>query len=249
MGDLLFGDSAFPPEPHPTGFDGWAFYLGGDTPHVWSKTEIDALPERFRLPIWTRSNPQQVNAATDVAMAIAQLETIGAPKGILVALDSETSVDPNYVAEFYYGLRNAGYTLIDYGSQSTVFGNKNPDGYYWGAEWTNQPHIVPGDDMTQWESLSSYDESTALPTLPFWDTRKVDPMASMPGEYYALVSVEKDTNGNITVYGTGWADNPPHNLGLYQTTYSSTLKTWTQPVLLAEVTPLPAPTATEGNVF
>ena len=170
MGDLKFYDAAFKPSPEPTGFDGVAFYIGGDTPNVWTKEEIDSTSERFRLPIFVRSDPAQANASQDSKTALAYLTMIEAPKHTLVALDSETSIDPNYVAGFYYGMANGGYKTIDYGSVSSVFGNNIPDGYYWGAHWTNRPHIEPGTDMTQWEALGAYDESLALPTLPFWDT-------------------------------------------------------------------------------
>lgn len=195
MSNLKFYDAAYPPSPPPGGFDGVAFYIGGDTPHVWTLAEIEEQDVRFRLPIFTRSNPTQAEATTDVADAVAQLKVISAPKGCLVAWDSETSVDPNYMAEVFYGLASAGYKLIDYGSQSTVFGNQNPDGYYWGGDWTDVTHISPGDQMTQWESLNSYDESTALATLPFWDTQKpsggggeidVIEIPGVPGEWIAV---------------------------------------------------------------
>lgn len=175
MGDLRFYDAAVPPNPEPTGFDGVAFYIGGDTPHMWSKDEIDATSARFRLPIFVRSDPMSANASNDAKAARAQLAVIGAPRGILVALDSETSIDPNYVASFYYDMRNADFPVIDYGSISSVFGNHIPDGYYWGAHWTNRPHIEDHTVMTQWEALGAYDESLALPTLPFWDTHLVPP--------------------------------------------------------------------------
>lgn len=169
MSNLTFYDAAFPPASAPAGCDGVAFYIGGDTPHVWTLAEIEAQPVRFRLPIYVRDNPQQVNVAMDVMQCVSRLDAIGAPKGCMVALDSETSVDANYVATFYYQLRDAGYTLMDYGSVSTVFANNIPDGYYWGAHWTNRAGVEPGQVMTQWESFDAYDESTALSTLPFWD--------------------------------------------------------------------------------
>lgn len=177
--DLKFYDAAFKPDPEPSGFDGVAFYIGGDTPNVWTRAEVESTGERFRLPIFVRSDPAQANPSKDASSAEAQLNVLGAPKGILVALDSETSVDANYVAQFYYNMRNAGFPVIDYGSVSSVFGNNIPDGYYWGAHWTNRPHLDPGTDMTQWEALGAYDESLAIPTLPFWDTHAT-PLHLMP---------------------------------------------------------------------
>src|SRR5579864_3550966 len=180
--DLKFYDAAFKPDPEPSGMDGVAFYIGGDTPNVWTKEQVDSSYCRFRLPIFVRSDPAQANPVNDARSALAQLAVLDAPKGSLVGLDSETSVDKNYVASFYYYMRNAEYPVIDYGSISSVFGNSIPDGYYWGAHWTNRPHLEPGTDMTQWESLASYDESLAVPTLPFWDTQKtvVPPPSTFP---------------------------------------------------------------------
>lgn len=177
--DLKFYDAAFKPDPEPTGFDGVAFYIGGDTPNMWSKADVDSTSERFRLPIFVRSDPANANALQDARAARAQLAVLGAPSGILVALDSETSVDPNYVANFYYDMRNANFPVIDYGSISSVFGNNIPDGYYWGAHWTNRPHIEDHTVMTQWEALGAYDESLAVSTLPFWDTH-AKPVSLMP---------------------------------------------------------------------
>lgn len=169
MGNLSFYDAADPPADPPA-TDGVCIYIGGDTPHIWTMAEINAQRARYRLPVWVRSDPAVASVAADVARAVAQLKAIGAPAGCLVALDSETAADPGYVKTFYGLLHLAGYPLIDYGSQDTVFGNENPDGYYWGADWTGTPHIASGDQMTQYVSFTGYDESLAKPTLPFWDT-------------------------------------------------------------------------------
>lgn len=163
--------SAYPTGP--MGLDGIAFYIGGDTPHVWTLAEIHNCPYRYRLPIFVRSNPTAtgVTAATDVAEAVAQLKYIGAPQGCMVAWDSETSVDPEYIKQVYADLSTAGYKLIDYGSQSMVFGNEEPDGYYWGADWTNISHVAVGNAMTQWISLAGWEDSISTTPLPWWDTK------------------------------------------------------------------------------
>lgn len=176
MSNLLFYDAAFPPA-HPPTADGVAFYIGGDTPHVWTAAEIAATNTRFRLPIYVRSNPPGPGAVADVAAAVAQLALLKAPKGTLVAWDMEMSVDAAYIKAVYADLSAAGYKLIVYGSQSVVLGNENPDGLYWGAQWTGVVHIAGGDVMTQYVSFSGYDESTATSALPFWDTKAPDPPA------------------------------------------------------------------------
>jgi hypothetical protein len=181
---LRWLDASTPPASYPTGFDGIAFYIGGDTPHVWTVAEIEACPYRYRLPIFVRSDPaaSSVTASGDVTSAVSYLKQIGAPLGIMVAWDSETSVDPEYIQAVYADLHAAGYVLIDYGSQSMIFGNQNPDGYYWGADWTNTPHITTGDVMTQYQSLGGWDDSWGNPgpaggtPLPWWDTRPPAPV-------------------------------------------------------------------------
>lgn len=144
MGTLRFLDAAYPLSSWPAA-DGVAFYIGGDTPHVWSQGEIDNARMRYRLPIFVRSNPPGPGAQADVNDAVNALKAIGAPPR---------------------------YKLLVYGSQSSVFGNQTPDDLYWGADWIGSSFIASGDVMTQWVSFSGYDESTAESTLPFWDTTK-----------------------------------------------------------------------------
>lgn len=169
--DLIFYDAAYPP-PHPPVTDGVCIYIGGDTPHVWTMDEIRAQTARYRLPVFVRSNPgtTQADACGDAAAAIAQLHAIGAPRGCLVAWDTETAADPGYMAAIWALLKLDGYQVLDYGSQSRVFGNTIPDGYYWGADWTGEKHLAAGDVMTQYASFTSYDLDEAVPSLPFWDT-------------------------------------------------------------------------------
>jgi hypothetical protein len=166
---LLFYDAAYPPASPPV-TDGVAFYIGGDAVHVWSTAEVTRQTARYRLPIFVRSNPATANATTDVTNAVIQLHALSAPKNSLVAWDTETASDPAYILGVYHSLQANGFQLIVYGSQSVVGENQNPNGLYWGADWTNRAHIDTGDVITQWISYDAYDESSAMSTLPFWDT-------------------------------------------------------------------------------
>ena len=173
MSDILFIDAAFPPKSM-DGATGLVFYAGGDTPHVWSPADIERLNATYLLPTWVRSNPVGImqaesDAATFVNALITEYHT---PKGVLVALDSETSADSVYVGVFVRALNAAGYPVIDYGSESTVFGNNNPDGYYWGADWTGHPGIRPGEDATQYVSFADHDLSDFGGKLPLWKVGK-----------------------------------------------------------------------------
>ena len=174
-GYLTFYDAAWPPVPPPV-TDGVVVYIGGDAVHVWTVEEIKAQTARYRLPVFVRSDPRGIaGVAADVNAAVAQLKAIGAPKGTLVAFDMETAADKSYIAGVYTGLAAAGYKLIVYGSESTVFGNDAPDDLYWSADWTGTPHLSRGASMEQWVNFAGYDDDEALSSLPFWDTQAVPP--------------------------------------------------------------------------
>jgi len=174
MAEIKFIDAAYPPA-NMEGATGLVFYAGGDTPHVWTPAEVHSFNAQYLLPVFVRSNPG--NAATGAADAAAYLAaltgTYSVPKGKLVALDSETSIDPAYVAAFVAAVNAGGYPVIDYGSQDDVLKNDNPNGYYWGADWTGTPHIAPGDEATQYVSFNDYDLSEFNGSLPIWSTKPV----------------------------------------------------------------------------
>jgi hypothetical protein len=173
-GTLTFYDAAWPPARAPQ-TAGVCIYIGGDTPHVWTAAEIHAQTARYRLPVFVRSNPPGPGASADVVAAVRQLQAIGAPKGTLVAWDMETAADSAYIASVFRDLSSFGYQLIVYGSESAVLGNHNPDGLYWGADWTGTPHFAAHNVMTQYVSFSGYDEDLAEASLPFWDTHPAAP--------------------------------------------------------------------------
>lgn len=214
--DLTFGDSSVPQKEYPAAFDGWAFYIGGDTPHVWTRAEVDAITTRFRLPIFVRSDPQLASPVHDADVAVTALKLLGAPRGSLVAWDSETSVDPTYIKTVYGALHSHGYALLDYGSQSHVFENENPDGYYWGADPTGRPHIVPGDEMTQFAWHAGYDEDLALANIPFWDTKQHH-VARLNFVGMTIVGVTDNMFGRVSVYAERnqdrslWVSHELHN--------------------------------------
>lgn len=177
MSDLKFVDAISLANAQSAGpADGTAFYLpGGDAFRAWPLAEVQGITTRYRLPIFVRSNPALTVLPGDAEKLLSELAAYGVPKGTLVCLDSETSVDPTYVRGLWASVHAAGYKLIDYGSQSVVFGTGNPDSYYWGADWTNTPHIHAGDGATQWRSLGNYDVSAFRSALPLWDTRPITP--------------------------------------------------------------------------
>ena len=206
-GYLTFYDAAFPPAAPPEA-DGVCVYIGGDAVHVWTPAEIAAQTARYRLPVFVRSNPRGVSGvAADVNAAVLQLAAIGAPKGTLVAWDMETAADKAYIAGVYAGLAAHGYMLIVYGSQSDVMGNDNPDGLYWGADWTGVAHLTRGDAITQWVSFAGYDLDVAESTLPFWDTK---PKPLKPPAPPSIPAWQEAIMNKLPVLQEGAADEAGH---------------------------------------
>jgi len=162
------------------GIEVLAFYIGGDTPNVPLMTSVKALKTRYLLPIWTRSDPGEVNVATDAQAAIKHLGLIGAPKHTLVGLDYETAKDAQYVEDFSAILEAAGYLTLLYGSKSTVTANPKPSGGYWDADWTGEKHLTAGSTATQYvgnqQAGRPYDLSVIVADAPLWDTQAGTPV-------------------------------------------------------------------------
>jgi peptidoglycan hydrolase-like protein with peptidoglycan-binding domain len=196
---LSMYDSAYPPAKPPV-TDAVAVYIGGDTPHVWTPEEVAAQKARYVLPIFVRSNPAGADAAADAQAAVKQLKAIGMT-GSLVAWDAETSVGSGYITEVSGYMLAAHYKLIVYGSISTVTGNKNPDGWYWDANWTGAAHLDPGDQATQYANEGSWDLSLLSYGLAgiLWDRHPApQPPSVMMGIAVRLPSLmrgDTDVNG------------------------------------------------------
>jgi len=174
MTRIMF-DAAYPPA-NPPAVDAVAFYIGGNTPHVWSDAQIAHVPVRYRLPIFTRSvggDPTaDANAAAHWCRSHAQ------PKGTLVMLDFETRQDTGYVHVFDAVLLAAGWRTVLYGSASYVYANARPSGGYCPARWDGNPD--PGHDtMKQYagdvQLRRPWDLSAVSDSAPLWDTHSPAP--------------------------------------------------------------------------
>lgn len=139
---IRFYDTAFPTgKTLPRDAGGVAGYIGGDTPHVWTRAEWHRFGKLPKLPIFVRSN--EGAPISDAGVALMRLRQIGARPGCAVALDLETRVDPPYVTEFGSVLQFFGYRVLPYGSISTIFRNPPLNGY-WIAHYTgNTPPQTP----------------------------------------------------------------------------------------------------------
>lgn len=173
MADLSGFDAAYPPS-HAPADQVVMGYLGGDTPHAWTPGEWGAQPARYRIGVWTRSDP--VGAAqgkTEGAVAVAAWRALGAPSGTLIVLDLETAVNAAYVTAFDAQVVADGFRVAIYGSKDTLFRNPKTSGGYFTADLTGSPHLYPGTTITQWrfESLWDDDEISGAVTGWLWDTQ------------------------------------------------------------------------------
>jgi hypothetical protein len=181
-------DAAYPPpDPH---LDVCAFYIGGDTPHVWSDSEIAAQSARWRLPIYACSNPASRNPTSDSAAAVAWLRAHGVPRGSALALDYETAVDAGYLTTFDKEVVAAGWRVLVYGSLSSVTQNPQPSAGFWTASWTGAAHLDPGAAATQWASdtmlAKPYDLSQVADSLVLWDTKLPVPAPGPGPDLYLM---------------------------------------------------------------
>lgn len=149
---LEMGDSSSPP-PEPTRLPAYGFYIGGETPHVWTDAELEALDSRWVLPIFTNINPG-ADAAAHADFIISWLHGHGWKLREVVAVDTEATEMAGYLAELDSRLYSAGFDLIDYESKSPEAGNPITHGGRWIADWTRIPHLFPGSVATQYASAT-----------------------------------------------------------------------------------------------
>jgi len=191
-------DAAYPPSSPPKADSVVMGYLGGNTPHVWSKSDWDSQPARYRVGIWTRSNPGGYNGTTEAQQAVDAWRAVGAPVGTLIALDLELAQDAGYVDAFVAECTKLSTPTIDYGSLSTLFGNPPGSAGYWPSDpgataLYDHASVV----ATQTAIGTTYDPDILLASLPLWDTQQSDttpPTEQEPAMPY-VASVTPDPTG------------------------------------------------------
>lgn len=178
-------DAAYPPGAAPVGDQVVMGYLGGNTPHVWAPADWASQRARFRIGIWTRSNPIDAEQGTAEGIAAAAAwKGLGATPGSLIVLDYETAINAGYVQAFDAAVRAGGFRLALYGSKSTLFQNPAPSGGYFPADLTGTPHLYPGAVLTQYRFESAWDDDVVSAAAVLWDTQPPapDPAPAIPSE-------------------------------------------------------------------
>jgi Domain of unknown function (DUF1906) len=170
----------------------FAFYLGGNTPHVWTRAQLDRQTLRYAMPVWVYGARQgAAGGRAEGQDAAAALHALGVPRGVAVRVDMETAVDVDYLRTFREQVNLAGYWYGPYGSASTVFGNPQGGAGYWVADWTGLPHEFPHEHVTATQYASAeqantpWDLSELVTLAHCWDRR---PPAVVPAGWPAVVS-------------------------------------------------------------
>lgn len=165
-------DASVPP-PSPPNWHVAGGYIGGDTPHVWSREEWRAQPAPYLLPIWTASNRADTPEAAgqDAWEIISSLELLGVPRGATVAIDTETTVYNVYLQALSDFL--GPWVVMNYGSLSYVTRNPLTTGGRWAAKWTDQ--VATGLELIGVDGIRAVQIASAPMLGRPWDWSLIDP--------------------------------------------------------------------------
>lgn len=139
---LQMGDSAEPLAGYGA-LPVYAFYLFGETPHVWTDAEIHGLTARWGLPIAVNLDDTADYESHAHAIA-ARLTALGWTKGTAVAVDTEDTVQPRYLAGINSALAALGWPVMHYESKNAEPGNPQTAAGRWLARW-GAPQVMPPD--------------------------------------------------------------------------------------------------------
>lgn len=166
---MLYGfDASTPPLGMPQHTRIVFGYIGGDTPHVWTKQEWARFGKRRKVPIFV---PKVAvggasKASVDAYVILRRLYELRVPKGNPVVMDMENNISAAYLRAVRDILHWYGYRVWVYGSLNHVFSNPMCDGYFV-ADWSrNKPFIYHHNGVvaTQWKSEGAIDRDA----VRFW---------------------------------------------------------------------------------
>lgn len=171
-------DASTPP-PNPPHWHVAAGYIGGNTPHVWTRAEWDAQWSPCRLPIFVHTGADTVaDAEADARSILAELGRLKVPGNTSVVVDTETGIYHPYLTTLSERLWARRYSLINYGSLSYVIQSAKTHGGRWAADWTDNIFTGVGvaghNDIVavQWASAVQrglpYDSSIIEGNVPLW---------------------------------------------------------------------------------
>ena len=160
------------------------FYIGGDTPHVWTLAQIEMQTARYRHPIWVYNpaKPGTDNGIIDGHKAVIQCQALKIPSGVAISLDMETHADPAYVNAARSVIASSGYWTSVYASLDYIKSQPRWGDGYWIADWTGSPpdpaDLPAGTWACQYKPAGDgvpWDTSIVWSTAHLWDTQGINP--------------------------------------------------------------------------
>jgi hypothetical protein len=186
-----------------------AFYAGGNTPHVWTKQQVDSQIASLRIALWTYGGAGAAGKSGGLLDAVACRDALlayGYPRNSKVVIDMEDHVDAEYIDGFEYLMSVFGYGTGVYAQADTIEHNPLPQGGRWVADWTGVPHFtnIPGEFACQWQKAGGtgnqdkpWDVSAVKDISGFWDTYAIEQMEAV------LVYVPSGATRHVTSKNAG----------------------------------------------
>jgi hypothetical protein len=142
-------DAAFPPATGYPGAAAAAGYIGGRTPHIWTRAEWDRFAGLYQLPIWTADFSQDpirsAAAAADAAEALGWIAH-HSPAWRAIVVDGEAVIDEPWIRAFGKELQVRGFLCWPYLSLSALAGD--PAGFtVWLADWDGFAGLEGGPEV------------------------------------------------------------------------------------------------------
>jgi len=150
-------DAAFPP-PDAAGASAVAGYIGGNTPHVWTRAEWQRFAHVRQFPIWVGSG--RTNGSSDGKIAVSAVRALGwaahRPHRRAIICDVETNNMRAYLDDFAAEVWGAGFQTEVYESMSVVAANPGKEGI-WVADWDGIMDLPRGTNAHQYVPNVKYE--------------------------------------------------------------------------------------------
>jgi hypothetical protein len=145
----LMYDAAYPPTAPYLNAAAAAGYLGGNTPHAWTRGEWNDQAGMRYCPIWTgylEDDPaQHANDAVTTAEALGW-KAFTLPRRI-IALDFEGEIDPAWVNTYADVVEHLGFDTVPYLSISAWQGGDPTRFSWWLPDWNGVPDLPAYPDV------------------------------------------------------------------------------------------------------
>lgn len=143
-------DASDPP-PDAAGASAVAGYIGGNTPHVWTRAEWQRFAHTRQFPIWVGAG--RINGTTDGRAAVDAALKLGwrahRPQRRAIICDVEAFSMRVYLDDFAAEVWAAGFQTEVYESMAVVASNPGKEGI-WVADWDGIMDLPNGTNAHQY---------------------------------------------------------------------------------------------------